>query len=73
MLSLKYFQSNGYKGILFDVAFVKLHFGSVSLRLGLDFPWRAWDEMLVLGLGVEAGPEATDGEEFAQGLNENGW
>lgn len=73
MLSLKYFQSNGGEGILFDVTFVKLHFGSVSLRLGLDFPWRVWDEMLVLGLGVEAGPEATDEEEFAQGMNENGW
>lgn len=55
------------------MTFVKLHFGSVSLRLGLDFPWRVWDEILVLGLGVEAGPEATDGEEFAQGINANGW
>lgn len=52
--------------------FVKLHFRSVSLRLELKFPWRVWDEMLVLDLGVETEPEATDGEEFAQGMNENG-
>lgn len=33
-----YFKLDGYKRFLLEVTLVELNFGSVSLRLGLEFP-----------------------------------